>query len=296
MFKSIKHIPADRKNSLPVTDLQVRYRSAGVPVVIGDLTKNWPAAAKWNAAYLSKMLGGAEVPIYSEQTELNKGNRFKPVLETTLDRYFELASEVDNDFRVSRFLVSDAPQLEKDFSYPRLGFDFFPRLTSLYMGCAGVVEPMRRSSPITHSVHCHFGEPASVLLVPEQQSLMLYAIRSRKITVRDVDYNQPDFKKYPALKGVKAYVAELQHGDALYIPAGFWHCTYYHGTGFTLSLQSLTGKVSQYCSAFIDRVISLFSKELGTASIDATGLTKVERKVVAETNKRVARVLKKAQS
>lgn len=296
MFKQIKHIPADRKNSLPVTDLQVRYRRAGVPVVIGDLTKNWPAASKWNADYLCKMLGGAEVPVYSERTKLNHGNRFKPVLETTLDRYFEMASQADNDFRVHRFLVSNAPQLEKDFSYPRLGFNFFPRLTALHIGSSGVVEPMRRSSAITHSVHCHFGEPASVLLVPEQQSLLLYAIGNSKATVRDIDFNRPDFKKYPALKAVKAYVAELQHGDALYIPAGFWHCTYYHGTGVTLSLQSLSGKLSQYLAAFTDQIRNRFTRDVGTAAIDATGLTKAEQKVIAGTNKRVAKVLKKAQS
>ncbi|RBP51766.1 cupin-like domain-containing protein [Arenicella xantha] len=296
MFKSIKHIPVDRKNSLPVSDLQVRYRRTGTPVVFGDLSKYWPASSKWSTDYLSKSFGDIDVPVYSEQLELNRGQRFKPILQTNLARFFELQQQEGSDFRISRLLLSQVPELEKDFSYPRLGFDFFTRLTSLCIGGQGVLEPMRQTSSVMHTVRCHFGERASVLLVPAAQSQFVYAIGRSGITVRDVDYNQPQFNKYPALKGIQAYVAELNDGDSLYVPPGFWHCTYYHGAGVTLVLQSASGKLSQYFGVLGNHLVNRASKLFESTSIDKNGFTRAEREAVVSTNARFQKLLKKSKS
>ncbi|MEO7962211.1 MAG: cupin-like domain-containing protein, partial [Ginsengibacter sp.] len=57
---------------------------------------------------------------------------------------------------------------------------------------------------------------------------------------------QPDYDKYPALKYAKGYEVILDHGDTLFMPAGYWHHMEYIDSGFAMSLRalqsSLTGK------------------------------------------------------
>src|SRR5262249_15037209 len=37
------------------------------------------------------------------------------------------------------------------------------------------------------------------------------------------DIEQPDFTRFPRLRGVQTQVAELEPGDAIYIPRRWWH-------------------------------------------------------------------------
>ena len=38
-----------------------------------------------------------------------------------------------------------------------------------------------------------------------------------------VDIENPDFAHFPKLEGVETMVAELEEGDAIYIPRRWWH-------------------------------------------------------------------------
>ncbi|RYZ85524.1 MAG: cupin-like domain-containing protein, partial [Moraxellaceae bacterium] len=56
------------------------------------------------------------------------------------------------------------------------------------------------------------------------------------------DFDNPDFEKFPALKKVNPYITNLQHGEMLYMPEGWWHYMKYLTPGFSLSLRSLAGR------------------------------------------------------
>lgn len=262
MFDQIENIAVDRKNSLPIADLQNRYRATGTPVVFGDLTKRWPATDEWTVDYLQQHIGHLQVPIYSNDIKISPAHPSKPALHSSLKLYFEELIHKDNDLRVSSVPLSSVKDLQPDFSYPRLGFDFRKELTTLYIGCESAVEPMRQSSKVVHRVHCHFGEPCSVLLIPPSQSDYVYAVgRSRKV-VSTIDFVKPHFGKYPALEELSGYVAELTHGDALYIPAGFWYCSAYHGVGTTLSLKAVDGTFMEYIAAISNSLLHRLANPL----------------------------------
>lgn len=284
MFDLIKTIEVDRKNSLPVADLHARYKRTGTPVIFGDLIRRWPATKKWNFEYIKQQAANVEVAIFSNKKHLNLGYPKKPVLTSKLGELLEGLKTDENDFRVSKASIFSMPNLIPDFTKPRLGFDFNKGKTNLYIGAQNAVEPMVQSSKIVHRVYCHLGAPVAVLLIPPVFSGFMYRVGNSRDTVRDIDFNDPDFEKYPALKYLQGYVAELNHGDSLYIPAGFWYCIAYQGPSIMLRFEAITGKTSDYIRATIRSLVyklgSIFPER-------AERLDLLENKTVKETNQRL---------
>ncbi len=286
MFEQIKTIEVDRKNSLPVADLHARYRRTGTPVVFGDLTHRWLAASRWSLDYLDSKVGDITVPIYSDTLSINRGRPDKPVLKWRLKFFLDQLLHERNDLRVSKLPIKTVADLEHDFTPPRLGFNFNSSLTTLSLAGEGVTIPMIQAPSIVHSVQCNFGGRATVLLIPPELSGFMYRVGESQNTVRDIDFDKPQFDKYPALKYLSGYVADLDHGDALYIPAGFWYCVAYQGLGITLSFESLIGGFTEYAGAMRK---GLFSRVIDSLPFRNARLSRLESRAIAETNARLLR-------
>jgi len=231
-------------------------------VVFGDLIHRWSAMDKWTSDYLVEVAGDVEVPIYSNEPRLNAGLPHNAISETSFETYLNDLLLQKNDLRVSNLPLRKIPQLESDFVLPRLGFDFDPSLISFGVGGDGAVEPMRQSPDITHTLQCHFGEPTTLLLFPPSQTPFIYKVGISKNSISSIDFDKPQYDSYPAIKGLTGYVAEMKHGDAIYIPPGFWWCTAYQGFGVNLSLRSVNGSFSQFLSAGLNRLANSFMRSM----------------------------------
>lgn len=290
MFESIRTIEVDRKNSLPVADLHARYKNTSTPVVFGDMSLRWPAYGKWNLDYFRQHLGELAVPLYSNVRELNHGLPFKSIETSLLADYLNDVIPQENDLRVSRHGLERAFCLKRDFSYPRLGFQFDPSLTSFSMGGAKALEPMRQTSSIVHTVMCNFGAPVSVLLVPAVQSGFMYRVGRSLNTVRDIDFTRPQFDKYPALEKIFGYVADLGHGDSVYIPAGFWCCVAHTGFSINLTFESVEANFPRYLATAGKTVINRLLKRSMPRD---KKLSLLEREIVNRTNAALLRASKR---
>ncbi|HEV7621148.1 MAG TPA: cupin-like domain-containing protein, partial [Flavisolibacter sp.] len=80
-----------------------------------------------------------------------------------------------------------------------------------------------------------------------------------------LDSNKMDYDKFPALKYAKGYEAILEHGDTLFMPAGYWHHMEYIESGFAMSLRalqpSLSGKLKGIWNLFGMRGIDTLMKK-----------------------------------
>ena len=47
----------------------------GIPIVIKDLSKDWPAVSKWNWDYFKQLVGNKKVPLYNNV----KSDAYRPV-------------------------------------------------------------------------------------------------------------------------------------------------------------------------------------------------------------------------
>lgn len=284
MFDAIKNIAVDRKNSLPVADFKGRYKATGTPVVFGDLTRRWPAGRKWSLGYLKDKVGHVQASFYSNVPTVNHGRPSVPVLNSSLSVYFDELIHRDNDLRVSNMPMESLFALRNDIITPRLGYEFNERLTTFDVAGAGSFEPIRQLSEVNHKVLCHFGEKASVLLIPPSQTRYVYPVGRTGRSIRGINFEQPQFETYPALKKLSAYVATLNHGDSLYIPAGFWYTIAYEGVGVNVSFRFLSASLPKYIKAMSDACLSRIAS-IGKNS--AVALQRLEKRAFEKTNKRL---------
>ena len=77
------------------------------------------------------------------------------------------------------------------------------------------------------------------MIFPPNQTPYMYKVPHSLICREDIDFDNPDFEKFPALKQAEGYVCELNHGEMLYMPEGYWHYMKYVTPGFSMSLRSL---------------------------------------------------------
>jgi ribosomal protein L16 Arg81 hydroxylase len=81
-------------------------------------------------------------------------------------------------------------------------------------------------------------------------------------TVYEVDYENPDYEKFPALKYAKGYEIFMEHGDALFIPGAFWHFNRYLEPGFSLSLRALPNKPNVFANMLYHVFIMRYTDKL----------------------------------
>ncbi|KAG1660468.1 tRNA wybutosine-synthesizing protein 5 [Nymphon striatum] len=200
---------------------------------------DWPAKEKWNVDYLIDTLGDEVVPVYSSKPAVGKSHQHAAAKQMPLRDYLGLLRKGENDLRMFFYnILNNAPEMIKDFSYPDIGLKFFKKLPVLFVGGRGAKVQMHYDIDMANLILCHFGGVKKVLLIPPDQTPYMYKVPFSFSALYDVDFSNPDFKKYPALKNLKGFRAELRHGDALFIPSGYWHYIIYEDIGFSMTLRA----------------------------------------------------------
>lgn len=87
-------------------------------------------------------------------------------------------------------------------------------------------------------VHFHFHGTKRVTLFAPNQAKYLYKVPFTVHNLETIDMDNPDFEKYPALRQATGLEATMKHGDALYMPSGYWHYITYLDGGFSITLRA----------------------------------------------------------
>lgn len=129
---------------------------------------------------------------------------------------------------------------------------FVKRFPMLFVGGATSITHMHFDIDMSHILHTQFIGKKRVLLFPYEEQHKLYRKPYEVLSLADFShyYQQngtPDYSKFPALKLARGYEVTLEHGDTLFMPAGYWHHMEYLDSGFAMSLRALqsgmTGKL-----------------------------------------------------
>ncbi|MCW3115954.1 MAG: transcriptional regulator [Chitinophagaceae bacterium] len=218
----------------------------GIPVVIKNLSKNWPANTKWNWDYFKQLVGDKRVPLYNNvqsdaYTPVNSADDYK-----TFGEYIDMISKGPAAWRIFLFNIFDhAPQLTSDFSWPeQLMKGFVKKYPMLFVGGASSITHMHFDIDVSHILHTQFTGRKRILLFPHNQQHKLYRKPFEVLSLADFsNYYQlngkPDYEKFPALKLAQGYDLTLSHGDTLFMPAGYWHHMEYLDSGFAMSLRAM---------------------------------------------------------
>ena len=138
----------------------------------------------------------------------------------------------------------------------------------MFFGCKNSVTQMHFDIDMSHVFHTVIKGKRTIYLFPFEQSKNLHRY---PFTCRSyIDVEKPDAEKFPNLKKAKGYKVELNAGDTLYIPSGYWHHFIYDEPGYSVSLrcpsQTLFGKLHGAYNLLVmqsvDRLLNKLSPKL----------------------------------
>jgi hypothetical protein len=263
---------------LPVVDtispgeFKNEFYDKNLPVIIRDLSHQWPAYTKWNWNYFKDLVGDKRVPLYNNiksdaYTPINSADDYK-----TFGEYIDMISQGPAGWRIFLFNIFDhAPQLINDFTWPEhMMKGFVKKYPMLFTGGATSITHMHFDIDLSNILHTQFAGRKRVLLFPFEEQYKLYRKPFEVLSLADfsnyyMQNGSPDYEKFPALKLAQGLEAVLEHGDTLFMPAGWWHHMEYLDSGFAMSLRAmqptLTGKMKAAWNLFGMRSIDTVMKK-----------------------------------
>ena len=161
----------DKVASISPEDFKINYYDKMRPLIITDLSKQWPAYKKWNWDYFIDKVGNKEVGVYNNV----KSDSYTPI--NTADAYMKFGEYLQKvkagplDLRIFLFnIFQHAPQLTKDFTWPEhLMKGFVKRYPMLFVGGETSITHMHFDIDLSHILHTQFMGRKRVLLFPNEE-------------------------------------------------------------------------------------------------------------------------------
>ncbi len=216
---------------------QREYVNQCRPLLIRGATSHWPAAERWHRAdYLQKALNGNSLEFFRQTRPEMRWRRtlwperFEPVFAAEASETADF-SDLANLAAQNEVVFAYALELSRESSLAPLVDDIgnFPFLpdpgpTHYYKPKRAFVHGLSYTDwhyhPDDETLMCQFGRSKLVhMLPPSQQNWDVFYEVAEQVDI--VGTARPD--RFPRLKTLHPFVAQVHHGDAIYIPPNWWH-------------------------------------------------------------------------
>ena len=237
----------DKVAAIDPEEFRVNYYDPMKPLIITGLAKQWPAYTKWNWDFFQEVVGQVEVGVYNNiksdaYTPVNKADDYMKFGD-----YLNMVKNGPVGLRIFLFnIFQHAPQIVSDFTWPEdLLKGFVKRYPMLFVGGAGSITHMHFDIDLSHILHTQFAGRKRVLLFPHEEQHRLYRKPYEVLSFAnfenyaDPQHSKLDTQKFPAVEKARGYEVIMEHGDTLFMPAGYWHHMEYLDSGFAMSLRAL---------------------------------------------------------
>lgn len=231
--------PIARVNKIERDDFQKLHLQAKKPVILTSFVKDSPALQKWDYDYFKQIAGHYKVNLYGREDEFNDHVSSPPVMKTTFGEYLDMIAAGPSELRLFLFnLLQHNPELKKDLAFnDPTGGKIVSWLPYMFFGGEGSSVRYHYDIDMSHIFLTQFKGVKKVLLFSQEQSSLLYKLPYNFHGMANL--NNPDDGKYPALKYLEGWECDLQPGETLYIPSGYWHYIKYVTEGYSVSLRML---------------------------------------------------------
>jgi hypothetical protein len=222
----------------------------GLPVVLTDATKQWPALTKWTFDFFRSAFGksfaSAPASLKGDRSKLTRIGAYIDNLDSPsnipgvwIDRHHQrpVGNEKNSDTAPAPYLMgwhpfSTFPELLADISPPPTGIndwllalvpvirDVFQWVAgrdywSIFIGPKGSLSELHQDYWHTHAFLAQIQGTKRCTLFPPDDSEFLYEGK--------VDPEDPDLAQFPLYAGATAHECIIGPGDLLFIPANWWH-------------------------------------------------------------------------
>tara|TARA_Y100000780_G_scaffold168216_1_gene153147 strand:- start:82843 stop:83715 length:873 start_codon:yes stop_codon:yes gene_type:complete len=277
-----------RVKNITKDDFIENYFKPQKPVVLEQAIADWPAFTKWNLDYMKEVAGDITVPLYDNRPVQHKDGFNEPHAKMKMADYVDLLKKEPTKYRIFLWnILKEVPALQKDYVFPDFGLRLLKGLPMLFFGGRDSYTFMHYDIDLANIFHFHFDGEKEVVLFPQSETKKLYKVPHSLITHESIDFSNPDYQKWPALRHANGFKTTLKHGEVLYMPEGFWHYMKYITPGFSMSLRALARNPKNLGKAFYNILIMrhydvLMRKLKGQDWIDAKNI-----RAITDTNKNV---------
>lgn len=264
----------ERVETISKENFYNHYIKKQKPLVIQKLTKDWPAYEKWNLNYIKTIAGDKIVPLYDDRPVSHKDGFNAAHATMKMADYIDLLQSKPTNYRIFLYdLMKEVPVLQNDFKWPKIGLRLVKQLPMLFFGGENSKVFMHYDIDYSNILHFHFHGKKQCMLFAPDQTPFLYKVPHALIAREDIDFDNPDFEKFPALKKAQGLITTLNHGEMLYMPEGYWHYMKYLTPGFSMSLRAFPRRLNNLSKAvynvfFMRYFDSIMRKVKGQAWID----------------------------
>ncbi|WP_338841458.1 cupin-like domain-containing protein [Flavobacterium ginsenosidimutans] len=247
----------DTVESISREDFKRNYLDKKKPLIIKGLTNDWPAKEKWSTEYFKEIAGDIEVKLVDNSKADPSKVINASIASMKFGEYLDLIKREPTQLRIFFFnLFKHRPELVNDVRVPKeLMGGFIESMPAMFFGGSKAITFLHYDIDLPHLFHTHFGGRKHIILFDNKWKKRLYCIPNTTYALEDYDVANPDFEKFPALKGVEGYEVFLEHGDTLFMPTGMWHWMRYIDGSFSLTLrawdQSVSRKIASVWSLFM---------------------------------------------
>lgn len=259
------------------------YRHPKKPVVFKNFASDWDASKLWTPEYLKDKVGKKKVGIYDNSKVTAEKKVNEPDLEMYFHEYMDLIQKEPTDLRIFAFnIFNEVPELMDDFEYPDIDKNLLKKWPMMFFGGKGSAVFAHYDIDWPNLYHTHFNGRKLVYLFPNEYSTQLYKLPFAIHNIEDIDMENPDLEKYPALEGVKGYKTILEHGETLYIPSGYWHYLKYLDGSWSLTLRAVDTNIFNKAKGLYNLIVmrnldNLFRKLGGQKWLDYKERKAMER-------------------
>jgi ribosomal protein L16 Arg81 hydroxylase len=236
---SIELKPVDSVKNISRKDFQQNFLEKQLPLKIREPIIGGPATDNWTIDYLKKKGGSVKVDLFGHEDTQQDKVRMSPETSMTFGDYLDLITTGPTDLRMFLFNVFDhIPELKSELEFPDIMDGFLTKFPFLFFGGTGSSVRLHFDIDMSNVFIYQFHGIKRILLFAPEYSERLYRLPLSFHS--KVKPDNPDYKKYPALDGVKGYECYLEKGESLFMPSGYWHYIQYLEGGFSLSMRTLS--------------------------------------------------------
>ncbi|GAA4336702.1 hypothetical protein GCM10023149_45760 [Mucilaginibacter gynuensis] len=231
--------PISRVGLIEKDEFYKQHLQPKKPVILTGFVKDSPALHKWTYDYFKEIAGDYKVNLYGREDEFNDHVTSPPVMKATFGEYLDIIASGPAELRLFLFnLLQHNPELKKDLVYnDPTGGKIVSWLPYMFFGGEGSSVRYHYDIDMSHIFLTQFKGVKKIWLFPLDQSPLLYKLPYNFHGMANL--NNPDYDKHPGLKYLNGYECELQPGETLYIPSGYWHYIKYATEGYSVSMRML---------------------------------------------------------
>ncbi len=222
-YAAVERIPEP-----PFDEFVERYVVGCRPVVLTDVTRDWPAMKRWSPADLRQRFGHLDVEVQAERSadprfEENKlAHRRRVLLRDFVNLVVQGGPSNDHYLTANNELLRQpdfAPLLADIGSLPRVcDRARLPEASSFWFGPAGTLTPLHHDTLMLF--HTQVVGRKRWRFISPLQTPRLY---NHHNVFSAVNLDQPDFHRHPDLAGVQVLDVIAQPGDTVFLPLAWWH-------------------------------------------------------------------------